>query len=215
MLELTSLDFEKGDGIIPVIAQHAVTGAILMLAYMDREALERTIETGELHYRSRSRGLWRKGATSGNTQRLVSLGHDCDGDALLARVLPAGPACHTGSGSCFGDPAETGDTLSSLDALIARRAATMTRDSTPAATGETDARPSYTIRLLGDQHLRLKKLGEESAELITACATDDKARAVEEAADLLYHTLVALRAVGGSLDDVRGVLGRRAGSVSA
>src|ERR671914_2471594 len=99
---LPDLDFSKGDGLVTVIAQDARTGAVLMVAGADREALERTIATGEMHYRSRTRGLWHKGGTSGNVQRVVSLSADCDGDAVLARVIPAGPACHNGSTTCFG-----------------------------------------------------------------------------------------------------------------
>jgi phosphoribosyl-ATP pyrophosphohydrolase/phosphoribosyl-AMP cyclohydrolase len=160
-----------------------------------------------MHYHSRTRGLWHKGATSGNRQRVVSLTRDCDGDAILARVISAGPACHTGATSCFGD-APAADALSSLDAVIAERAA---RDVSPAQSEPPDVRPpSYTARLLADRNLRLKKLGEETAELIAACADGDGARATEEVADLLYHALVALRAVGGSLEDVRSVLARRA-----
>lgn len=198
---LPDLDFSKGDGLVTVIAQDARTGAVLMVANADREALERTVATGEMHYRSRTRGLWHKGETSGNVQRVVSLSADCDGDAVLARVIPAGPACHSGSTTCFGpDVAQrTGDVLTRLDGVIADRA------STAAAEGDT----SYTRRLLGDRNLRLKKLGEECAELITACAVDDRDRAVAEGADLLYHTLVALRALGVSLDDVRSELARR------
>src|SRR5919106_1791758 len=94
---LPDLDFSKGDGLVTVVAQDARTGAVLMVAHADREALERTVATGEMHYRSRTRGLWHKGATSGNVQRVASLTADCDGDAVLARVIPAGPACHRGS----------------------------------------------------------------------------------------------------------------------
>jgi phosphoribosyl-ATP pyrophosphohydrolase/phosphoribosyl-AMP cyclohydrolase len=153
-----------------------------------------------MHYRSRTRGLWHKGATSGNVQRVVSLTADCDGDALLARVIPAGPACHTGSGTCFGAddaPATSAHTvLERLDRTIAARAGTM-------------AGEGYTRRLLADRNLRLKKLGEECAELVTACADGNRDRAVEESADLIYHALVALRAVGASLDDVCEALARR------
>jgi phosphoribosyl-AMP cyclohydrolase / phosphoribosyl-ATP pyrophosphohydrolase len=170
-----------------------------MVAQADREAMERTIATGEMHYRSRTRGLWHKGATSGNVQRVVSLHHDCDADAVLARVIPAGPSCHTGSMSCFGGAALASDELGALDATIAAR-----------AVQGPDAPPSYTRKLLGDRNLRLKKLGEEAAELVTACADGDAPRAAEETADLLYHALVALRAVGGTLDDVRAVLAERA-----
>ena len=194
MLDLETLDFTKGNGLITIVTQDAVTGAVLMVAHADREALERTIATGEMHYRSRSRGLWHKGATSGALQRVVSLTADCDADAVLARVRPAGPACHTGSVTCFG--AGAADVLGAVDATIAARVADA--DST-----------SYTQRLLRDRNLRLKKIGEEGSELVAACADGDVARATEEVADLIYHALVALRAVGGSLDEVRQVLDTR------
>lgn len=193
-LALDALDFSKGNGLVTVIAQHARTGAVLMVAHADREAIEQTLATGEMHYRSRTRGLWHKGATSGNVQRVVSLAADCDGDAVLARVLPAGPACHTGATSCFGDEALGADALGALDRTVAARA------SEAELPGE---KPSYTRRLLGDRNLRLKKLGEEAVELSVACVEEDRARAVEEGVDLIYHALVALRAVGVSLDDLR------------
>jgi len=199
MIELDRLDFTKGGGFVTVVTQDARTGAVLMVAHADREALERTLATGEMHYHSRSRGLWHKGATSGNTQRVVDLAADCDGDAVLALVTPAGPACHTNATSCFGDTALTADTLSALDHVIATRA-----EATP-----TDP-PSYTRRLLTDRNLRLKKLGEEAAELVTACADQDAPRATEEAADLVYHVLVALRATGVGLDAIRTTLAQRA-----
>ena len=198
MIDVAKVDFSKSGGLITVVTQDANTGRVLMLAHADREALERTIETGEMYYHSRTRGLWHKGATSGARQRVVSLTLDCDGDAVLARVDPLGPACHTGAKSCFG-PA--GDALSALDETIAARA------TDTAGNGD---RPSYTRRLLADRNLRLKKLGEETAELVTACADADAARAAEEAADLLYHVLVAVRSVGVGLDDIRRVLAARA-----
>jgi phosphoribosyl-ATP pyrophosphohydrolase/phosphoribosyl-AMP cyclohydrolase len=201
MLDLNALNFEKGSGVVTVVAQDAASGAVLMVAAADREAVERTLATGEMHYRSRTRGLWHKGATSGNVQRVVSLTPDCDGDAVLARVVPAGPACHTGAVSCFGDIALTPDALSALDATIGAR-------STSAASPES---PSYTRRLLGDRNLRFKKIGEEAVELVTACADGDVGRAREETADLFYHALVALRALGGTLADVRTVLAARVG----
>lgn len=207
MLDLDRLNFDKGNGLVTVVAQDAVTGVVLMVAHADREALERTLATGDMHYRSRSRGLWRKGETSGNTQRVESLLPDCDGDAVLARVHPAGPACHTGAVTCFGDAARAADVLSAVDATIAQRAGGA--DARAAEDAAADAPPSYTRRLLADRNLRLKKIGEESAELVTACADGDTARAAEEAADLVYHTLVALRAAGGSLEHVRRVLARR------
>jgi len=171
-----------------------------MVAQADREALERTVATGEMHYRSRERGLWHKGSTSGNVQRVVSLTADCDGDAILARVIPAGPACHTGAPTCFG--AEEHESavavLERLDRTIAERSLVTGADG-----------GSYTRRLLGDRNLRLKKLGEECAELLTACADGDRGRAIEEGADLIYHALVALRAVDASLVDVCSELARR------
>ena len=200
MLDLDALNFEKGQGTVTVVAQDADTGVVLMVAHADRDALERSIATGEMHYRSRTRGLWRKGATSGNVQEVVDLSADCDGDAVLARVRPAGAACHTGTISCFGEGALVPDTLSMLDATITARAADMSRER----------ENSWTRRLLGDRNLRLKKVGEEAAELVVACADGDTMRAREECADLLYHALVALHAVGGSLTDVRRVLAQRA-----
>jgi phosphoribosyl-ATP pyrophosphohydrolase/phosphoribosyl-AMP cyclohydrolase len=198
VIDLDALDFDKAGGTIVIVTQHASTGAVLMVAHADRDALERTIESGEMHYRSRTRGLWRKGETSGNTQRVVSLSADCDGDAVLARVVPAGPACHTGAPSCFGDAALAADTFGILDAVIAERERDLVGD--PATKGE---QKSYTQRLLTDRNLRLKKIGEEAAELVMACADEDRDRAVEEASDLVYHVLVALRGVGVSLGDLR------------
>jgi len=200
MLDLDALDFEKGQGLVTVVAQDVRTGVVLMVAHADREALQRTIDSGEMHYRSRTRGLWHKGATSGNTQHVVSLSADCDGDAVLARVVPAGPACHTGATSCFGADALRAEALSALDAVVVGRQ----------QSASSSSEQSYTRRLLADRNLRLKKLGEEAAELVTACADADAVRASEEAADLIYHALVALHAVGASLDDVRTVLASRA-----
>lgn len=197
--DVDQLDFAKGGGLVTVVTQDVASGVVLMVAHADREALEHTLRTGEMHYRSRSRGLWHKGGTSGNVQRVVSLTADCDADAVLARVVPAGPACHNGTTSCFREEALHADVFATLDATITAR-----MQSTDSAA------PSYTQRLLGDRNLRLKKLGEEAVELATACVDGDTARATEETADLLYHALVALRAVGGSLDGVRAVLASRA-----
>lgn len=207
--DLDALDFSKGDGLVPVVAQHAETGAVLMVAYADREALRRTFESGELHLRSRSRGPWHKGATSGNVMAIVAMYSDCDSDSVLALVRPAGPACHTGTASCFDSGADAphpfGEErgLARLDRTIAAR-----------ATGGSHA-GSYTRRLLDDRNLRLKKIGEEAAELAVALADSDRAQAVEEAADLLYHVLVGLRGAGAGLADVEATLDRRAASAAA
>lgn len=197
-LDLDALDFAKGGGVVTIVTQDASTGAVLMVALADREALEHTIATGEMHYHSRRRGLWHKGLTSGNVQLVQSLSADCDGDAVLARVRQVGPACHTGDPSCFGSAALDADIFSTVGATIASRAR------------EPSVRQSYSRRLLADRNLRLKKLGEECAELTVALADGDAQRAAEEAADLVYHMLAALRAVGIGVDDVRGVLARRA-----
>lgn len=184
--QLDALDFERGGGLITVVAQHALTGEVLMLAWADRTALERTLADRVMWYWSRSSGeYWRKGDTSGNVQRLVSLHADCDGDAVLARVLPAGPACHTGARNCF----DALPTLAALDAVIAERA-------------QDPAAPGWTRRLLDDANLRMKKLGEEVVELVLACTGGDPDRVADEAADVLYHTLVACAAAGVSADRV-------------
>jgi phosphoribosyl-ATP pyrophosphohydrolase/phosphoribosyl-AMP cyclohydrolase len=191
----------SADGLVPVVAQDAGTGQVLMVAWADRHALARSLETGEMHFWSRSRAsLWRKGETSGNTLTVTSLHADCDGDAVLARVGPAGPACHTGDASCFGlESGPEPGVLERLTRLIRDRA-------------ERRPEGSYTTRLLVDENLRLKKLGEETAELIHALARRDEEASTAEAADLLFHLLVALEAAGSGLDEVRAVLeARRAG----
>jgi len=195
--DLDGLDFAKLTGLVPVVAQDAADGRVLMVAFATRQALERSLTTGEMHFWSRSRNeLWRKGETSGNVLELVSLHADCDGDTVLARVRPTGPACHTGEATCFGEGADGGDPLSALDATLASR---------------QRERPegSYTVRLLDDENLRLKKLGEETAELVTALARGDGERIPEEAADLLYHVLVALRGAGVELSAVASALEAR------
>lgn len=194
-----TLDFDKGGGRITVVTRDARTGAVLMVAHADREAMARTESAGEMHYTSRTRGLWRKGETSGNVQNVVRLTPDCDGDAVLADVVPAGPACHSGAMSCFGKVGEQSGALARLDAVVRARAL-------PASSGGT----GYTRELLGNRNLRLKKLGEEMAELVTACADANPGRAVEEAADVLYHLTVALRALGVGLDAVGAALDARA-----
>jgi phosphoribosyl-ATP pyrophosphohydrolase/phosphoribosyl-AMP cyclohydrolase len=191
--DLDRVQFDSQSGLVPVIAQHARTGEVLMFAWANRDALERTLAQGLMWYWSRSRSaLWRKGDTSGNTQRVLALFHDCDADAILAHVEPTGPSCHTGEWSCFGAP----PTLAALQEVIAQRA----------AGGDGS---SYTRRLLDDENLRLKKLGEEAVELALACRDRATERARDEAADLLYHLLVACNGAGVSLDGVLEALDRR------
>jgi phosphoribosyl-AMP cyclohydrolase / phosphoribosyl-ATP pyrophosphohydrolase len=198
-LDIKSLKFDER-GLIPAIVQDARTREVLTLAYMNTESLARTIETGQTWFWSRSRNeLWHKGETSGNTQRVVSLASDCDNDAIVVLVEPAGPACHTGATSCF-DVApheDLGLLLAQLYELIESR--------------ERD-RPegSYTTYLF-DHGLDkiLKKVGEESAETIIAAKNEERSRLTSEVADLVYHLLVLLVARGVSLDEVREELAKR------
>lgn len=189
-------------GLVPCIAQDWRTGEVLTLAYMNAEALERTRETGELHYWSRSRNeLWHKGATSGNVQKLKALRVDCDGDALLALVEPAGPACHTGERTCFfsGDtvPGAPFETLPKLERTIAERAAA------------GDTKSSYTARLLADPALAGAKVEEEAEEVVRAVREESDERVANEAADVLYHLAVLLRSRGLTLADAERVLDAR------
>lgn len=200
--DLSALDFGKAEGLVPVVVQDVDSGAVLMVAWADREALLETLRTGTMHFWSRSRGArWKKGESSGNTLALTSLHADCDADTVLALVRPSGPACHTGEDTCFGDAACPTD--AEVDVLRRLDRTLLSRSS---------ERPegSYTVKLLDDVNLRLKKLGEETAELVAALATGDTQRAPEEAADLVYHTLVALRAEGVGLGAVLAALEERA-----
>jgi phosphoribosyl-AMP cyclohydrolase / phosphoribosyl-ATP pyrophosphohydrolase len=191
-------------GLAPCVVQDWRTGEVLTLAYMNAEALQRTRETGETHFFSRSRQeLWHKGATSGNTQAVKALRYDCDADALLALVEPAGPACHTGERTCFHNGETTAhapfETLPELERTIARRAA---------------ERPSgsYTAALLAEPERVGAKVQEEAEEVARAAREESDERVAEEAADVLYHLAVLLRGRGLSLADAERVLdGRRAG----
>lgn len=183
-----------GKGLIPAIVQDASTREVLTLAYMNRESLDRTIETRETWFWSRSRKeLWHKGETSGNTQQVVDLVADCDGDAIVVLVKPAGPACHTGARSCFdlNQDEDLPSVLMQLYKLIE---------------GRERERPqgSYTTYLF-DQGIDkiLKKVGEESAETIIAAKNEETKPLVSEVSDLIYHLLVLLVARGVSLDQVR------------
>ena len=197
-------------GLVPAVAQDASSGQVLMLAYMNRESLARTLDSGQAWYWSRSRGeMWHKGATSGNRQRVVEVRYDCDADALLLRVEPAGPACHTGQQSCFyrrldgpgvqeeGRPMRA--VMAHLEALIRDR--------------QANPQPgSYTCQLLEAGLPRiLKKVGEEAVEVIVAAQSEGDERLVSELADLAYHSLVLLAARDLSWADVETELARRFG----
>jgi phosphoribosyl-ATP pyrophosphohydrolase/phosphoribosyl-AMP cyclohydrolase len=198
--EIARVDFEKGGGLTPAIVQDADTGEVLMLAYMNRSALDETLASGEATFYSRSRGgRWRKGETSGHRMLVQDVRVDCDGDTLLLSVRPMGPACHRGTRTCFGDDATPGPAvLANLERTIAQRAG--------AAKAE-----SYTARLLAAGAKRVaQKVGEEGVECALAGASGTQAELCEESADLLYHLAVLLHARGLSLSDAYAVLARRA-----
>lgn len=198
--EIARVDFDKGGGLVPAIVQDAQTLQALMLAYMDRAALAETLESGEATFFSRSRGgRWRKGETSGHRMKVESVRLDCDGDTLLVSVTPHGPACHLGTQTCFGVEAALGvGQLGALERSIVAR-------STASASG------SYTARLLAEGPKRIaQKVGEEGVECALAGAAGDTGELCEEAADLLYHLIVLLRARDLELSDVMNVLARRA-----
>jgi phosphoribosyl-ATP pyrophosphohydrolase/phosphoribosyl-AMP cyclohydrolase len=196
-------------GLVPAVVQDAQTRGVLMLAYMNAESLKRTLETGETWFWSRSRAqLWHKGETSGNTQRVADVLLDCDGDALVVRVEPAGPACHTGQTSCFHNviqaagesqqnAGDLGEVLTLLYALVETR-----KRERPQG--------SYTTYLF-DQGLDkiLKKVGEEASETIIAAKNEDRGALTKESCDLLYHLIVLLVERGVALADVRDELVRR------
>jgi phosphoribosyl-AMP cyclohydrolase / phosphoribosyl-ATP pyrophosphohydrolase len=188
----------------PAVVQDALTGRVLMLGYMDDEALRKTRETGEVHFWSRSRQkLWKKGETSGNILRLVELKADCDADTFLVRALAAGPTCHTGSVSCFGTdgveppPSE----LAALESTIAARKAA------------PEGTRSYVRELLADPVRITEKIMEEAGELsVEILRSGERGRVIAEAADLLFHTLVALAERDVTLEEVARELNRRAGT---
>jgi len=197
--DIGALAWEKMDGLLPAAVQDAATGQLLMLAYMSREALAATFERGVAVFHSRSReSLWEKGATSGNHMVVREIRPDCDGDALLVRVEPAGPACHLGTPSCFGTAGAQGvGFLGELSRIVAGRAG-------------ADPDDSYTARLLADGPAKVaQKIGEEGVELALAAVSRDRDGCIEEASDLLYHLTVLMSARGFDWDDIAAVLRRR------
>ncbi|MDQ4106873.1 MAG: bifunctional phosphoribosyl-AMP cyclohydrolase/phosphoribosyl-ATP diphosphatase HisIE [Actinomycetota bacterium] len=200
------------NGLVPVVAQDVNTGEVLTLAYANREAVERTLESGEAHYYSRSRAeLWRKGATSGNTQRVAEVRLDCDADALLYRVEPRGPACHTGERSCFftalagertGIAVGADDEGEGFGEMVERLAGTIARRR------EEMPEESYTAGLLRRGTGRIaQKVGEEAVEVVVASL--EGGRLAEETADLMYHLLVLLEERGVGIEEVARVLRER------
>jgi phosphoribosyl-AMP cyclohydrolase / phosphoribosyl-ATP pyrophosphohydrolase len=193
--DIGTLDFEKGDGLLPAVVQHAKTGAVLMVGYMNREALRETLARRHVVFFSRSKQrLWEKGETSGHFLELAEIRTDCDRDALLVTATPVGPVCHVGSATCFGDESITNGErlafLGTLEAVIEQRIA----DS---------PQGSYTARLFAQGPKRIaQKVGEEGLEVALAAAAETDDKVIAESADLLFHLLVLLRSRGLSLDSV-------------
>jgi phosphoribosyl-ATP pyrophosphohydrolase/phosphoribosyl-AMP cyclohydrolase len=200
--DVDKVDFTKGDGLVPAIVQDADTGAVLMMAYMNREALDETLRRGRAVFYSRSKQrLWEKGETSGHTLDVVGVALDCDADTLLVTARPRGPACHNGTLTCFGDEPRSAATgiafLAKLESVIAQR-----------ATEKPDA--SYTAKLLAKGINKVaQKVGEEGVETALAGANEPDDKLIGEAADLLFHLLVLLRARNIPLGQVARELERR------
>tara|TARA_R110002073_G_scaffold26260_7_gene86327 strand:- start:10036 stop:10656 length:621 start_codon:yes stop_codon:yes gene_type:complete len=199
MIDTNSLDWAKGDGLVPAIIQDAATRQVLMLGYMNAEALQLTQETGKVHFFSRSRqSLWKKGETSGLSFKLVNIALDCDQDTLLVEVKPKGAACHNGTVSCFGDDPGPGlGFLAHLRAIIKKRK-------------KDKPKGSYVGSLLARAPKRpAQKVGEEGVEVAIAAVSESRAAVAEESADLIFHLLVLLESRDLGLDDVIAVLRKR------
>lgn len=194
---MVNVDFSKG--LVPAVVRDAASGDVLMLAYLNEEALQKTIETGETWFWSRSRGsLWNKGATSGNRQRVVHISTDCDRDAVVVTVEPAGPACHSGARSCFADVPASEQRFDRLIKVLQQR-----RDTRPAG--------SYSTYLFNEGRDKiLKKVGEEATEVVIAAKGDSRERLISEVADLTYHLSVLLVDAGLTWADVEQELSSRA-----
>ena len=197
MIDPNSLNFDKTGGLLPCVVQDARTNCVLMLGYMNREALQKTLQEKKVTFYSRSKNrLWTKGETSGHYLNLAEVTADCDRDTLLVKVYPAGPVCHTGSATCFGQP-NRNSSLAFLEATIAQRK-------------EKPAAGSYTTQLLqGPISQVAQKVGEEAVELVIETMDNNKTRFLNEAADLMYHYLVLLAAKESSLEEVIAVLDSR------
>jgi phosphoribosyl-ATP pyrophosphohydrolase/phosphoribosyl-AMP cyclohydrolase len=200
-LDASKLDWEKGGGLIPAVAQDAENGRVLMLAYMNREALAKTLETGKVTFFSRSKNaLWTKGETTGHFLDFISAEADCDGDTILLQVRPHGPACHLLTQTCFNDAKSAPLAfLKTLSGIVRQR-----NVERPAG--------SYTTKLFTEGRQRMaQKVGEEGVEIALAAAANDKKGIVNEAADLVFHLMVLLEDAGLSLDDVCETLKERHG----
>ncbi|MBY5979594.1 bifunctional phosphoribosyl-AMP cyclohydrolase/phosphoribosyl-ATP diphosphatase HisIE [Ferrimonas balearica] len=194
---LPTIDWAKMDNLVPAVVQHYLTGRVLMVGYMNEAALAKTLETGQVTFYSRSKQrLWTKGESSGNMLALVTLGTDCDNDAILVQARPKGPTCHLGNDSCF-DDSRNQPFLNTLAAIVAER-----RNATPES--------SYTASLLNGNPRRVaQKVGEEGVEVALAAATNDRENLIDETADLLYHLTVLLEQQQVPLSEVIDRLSQR------
>lgn len=197
MIDITKLNFEKSDGLIVCVVQDAISDRVLMVGYMNKEALLKTMETKLVTFYSRSKKrLWTKGETSNNYLNLIEIVTDCDADALLVKANPTGPVCHTGSDTCFNE-INSSFSLKYLEQIIRDRISNPSPDS-------------YTSKLLKQGINKVaQKVGEEAVELVIEAKDDDKEKFLNEAADLTYHYLLLLAAKDVSLDNVLAVLNQR------
>lgn len=195
---IEQLDFEKVDGLMPAIVQNAVSGRVLMLGYMNRQALEKTLQTGLVTFWSRSKGrLWTKGETSGNFLNLVDIGTDCDNDSLLILARPQGPTCHLGRESCFGELAPSLEFIAKLEQILSDR-----KTASPES--------SYTASLYAKGTKRIaQKVGEEAVETALAATVHNRQETIDEASDLVYHLLVLLQQENLDLSAITQNLKRR------
>lgn len=195
---IEQLDFEKVDGLMPAIVQNAVSGRVLMLGYMNRQALEKTLQTGLVTFWSRSKGrLWTKGETSGNFLNLVDIGTDCDNDSLLILARPQGPTCHLGRESCFDELAPSLEFIAKLEQILSDR-----KTASPES--------SYTASLYAKGTKRIaQKVGEEAVETALAATVHNRQETIDEASDLVYHLLVLLQQENLDLSAIAQNLKRR------
>jgi phosphoribosyl-ATP pyrophosphohydrolase/phosphoribosyl-AMP cyclohydrolase len=196
---LDRLDFQKGDGLLPAVVQDATSGAVLMVGWMNPDALRETLRRGRVVFWSRSRGsLWEKGETSGHTLSVHTITADCDLDTLLVTASPAGPTCHLGTTTCFGEPPlVTGAFIGRLQGIITSRLADAPTDSYTAQIAEAGVQRAA------------QKVGEEGVETALAAVSGDREALTAEAADLVYHLLLLLKLGGSSLEEVERELSRR------
>ncbi|KAB7887639.1 bifunctional phosphoribosyl-AMP cyclohydrolase/phosphoribosyl-ATP diphosphatase HisIE [Poseidonibacter ostreae] len=214
MNQIESIDWEKIDGLIPVVTQEATTNEVLMLAFMDREALTLTLESNIAHYFSRSKQrIWKKGESSGHIQEVVDIMIDCDNDTILLKVNQTGVACHTGRKSCFFTSMKTNEEVLPVEVDTTSAYGVIdTLYHTIQEKKNDDPKKSYTAKLLqGEENSMLKKIVEESGEFTFAIKDNDSEEIIYEAADITYHVLVALASKNISPDRVKQELARRFG----